>query len=286
MSGAEVRVAVALNWATAQLEAAGIDQSSARAESRTLLAHAAGVQPGQVVLLNAVQAAVGTHFSDLVGRRATGTPVQHLTGQAHFRTIALDVGPGVFIPRPETEVMTGWALQAINALESPVVVELCTGSGAIAKAIATEALHARVHAVELDPTAAEFARRNLSGTGVDLRVGDMADAFSDLDGQVDVVISNPPYIPLEAWESVQEQVRDFDPHLALFSGQDGLDAMRVVVAVSARLLRAGGIVCAEHAEVQHDAVQQVFLDHGGFTTVRDHRDLTQRWRFVSAARAR
>ena len=283
MSPVEVRVAVALNWATAQLEASGIEQGSARAESRILLAHAAGVEPGQVVLMTSVGGTVGADFSDLVERRSSGIPVQHLTGVAHFRTIAVDVGPGVFIPRPETEVMTGWALQTIQRLEAPVVVELCTGSGAIAKALAAEAPHARVHAVELDPTAAEYARRNLSGTGVDLRVGDMADAFADLDAAVDVVISNPPYIPVEAWESVQQQVRDFDPQLALFSGQDGLDAMHVVARVAARLLRPGGVVCAEHAEVQHEAVQRLFVEHGGFTTVRDHRDLSERWRFVSAA---
>lgn len=283
MSGRPVHVAVALNWARAQLESAGL--GSATAEARTLLAHAAKVDPAQLALLTSLDPVVAAHFSDLVERRATGVPVQHLTGVAHFRTVEVQVGPGVFIPRPETEVMTGWALEAVAALDAPVVVELCAGSGAIAKAVAAEASHAIVHAVELDPTAAEYARRNLLGTGVDLRVGDMADAFHDLDGSVDLVIANPPYIPLEAWESVEAQVRDHDPDLALFSGQDGLDAMHVVAGVAARLLRPGGLVCAEHAEVQHGAVEQVFVDRGCFSGVRDHRDLTRRWRFVTAVRA-
>lgn len=284
MSATDVRVPVALAWAKARLESSGIDDSSAQFEARTLLAHAVGADLGSVVLMTSVDAGAGADFSDLVERRATGIPLQHLTGMAYFRTIELAVGPGVFIPRPETEVMTGWALQTINQRDAPVVVELCAGSGAIAKAIAAEAPHAQVHAVELDPAAAEYALANLSGTGVDLRIGDMADAFGDLDGSVDVVISNPPYIPLEAWESVQQQVRDFDPELALFSGQDGLDAMHVVADVAARLLKPGGIICAEHAEVQHEAVQQLFVDHGGFTRVRDNLDLTERWRFVSAVR--
>ncbi|MGA4668570.1 peptide chain release factor N(5)-glutamine methyltransferase [Propionibacteriaceae bacterium Y1923] len=282
MNRPPVHVAIALNWARAQLEAAGV--ASPSAEARTLLAHAAGVGLGELVLMTRLAPEAGERFADLVDRRAAGTPVQHLTGVAHFRTVGVAVGPGVFIPRPETEVMVGWALEAIAGLASPVVVELCTGSGAIARALAAEAPQASIHAVELDPPAARYAERNLFGTGVDLRVGDMADAFGDLDGTVDLVISNPPYIPLEAWESVQAEVRDFDPGAALFSGPDGLDAMRVVARVAARLLVPGGVVAAEHAEVQHDSAQQVFLDHGGFTGVRDHQDLTRRWRFVTATR--
>lgn len=282
MSSTPVHVAIALNWAKAQLEAAG--SPSPLAEARTLLAHAAGIDLAELVLMTRVDPLVAGRFADLVDRRASGVPVQHLTGAAHFRTVELEVGPGVFIPRPETEVMTGWGLEAIATLAAPVVVELCTGSGAIARAMAAEAPGAEIHAVEIDPVAADYAGRNLAGTGVDLRVGDMAAAFTDLDGTVDLVISNPPYIPLEAWESVQAEVRDHDPELALFSGADGLDAMQVVARVAARLLKPGGRVAAEHAEVQHEAVQQVFLDHGGFTTVRDHRDLTARWRFVTAVR--
>ena len=137
-----------------------------------------------------------------------------------------------------------------------------------------------MHAVELDPAAFEWAERNLAGTGVDLRLGDMADAFPELDGTVDVVVCNPPYIPLEAFESVAPEARDHDPSLALWSGEDGLDAMRVLEATAARLLRPGGWVGAEHADVQGESATRVFLDAGRWTDVRDHEDLAGRARFV------
>ena len=135
-------------------------------------------------------------------RRATREPLQHLTGIAGFRHVELQVGPGVFVPRPETELLAGWAVEQCSVLVDPVVVDLCTGSGAIAKAVADEVPTARVHAVELDEGAHAWAVRNLTGTGVDLRLGDLATAFGDLAGTVDVLTCNPPYIPLDAWESV------------------------------------------------------------------------------------
>ena len=165
-------------------------------------------------------------YDALLARRAAREPLQHLTGTAYFRHVELLVGPGVFVPRPETELLAGWAIDALADVEQPVVVDLGTGSGAIAKAMADEVPGARVHAVELDDAAHGWAERNLAGTGVDLRHGDMADAFDDLAGTVDVVICNPPYIPLDAWESVEPEVRDHDPQLALWSGgrRPGRDA--------------------------------------------------------------
>ncbi|MFZ0529986.1 MAG: HemK/PrmC family methyltransferase, partial [Propionicimonas sp.] len=206
-------------------------------------------------------------------------------GRAYFRTIDVAVAPGVFIPRPETEVMTGWALDRLRALPGdPVVVELCAGSGAISAAIAAERPGCRQYAVELSPTAARMAQDNLSGTGVEVSEGDMADAFTELDGTVDLVIANPPYIPLEAWEYVAEDVRTHEPDLALFSGADGLDALKVVARVAGRLLRPGGFVCAEHAEVQSEAVVAVFAAAGVFGQLADHTDLTGRPRFVAGVR--
>lgn len=220
----------------------------------------------------------------LVGRRGEGIPVQHLTGEAFFRTVRLAVGPGVFIPRPETEVMVGWALEQLRCVPEPVVVELCAGSGAISKAIAAELPSAKQHAVELDERAHDWCARNLAGTDVTLVHADMADALHHLDGHVDLVIANPPYIPLEAWESVAADVRDHDPALALWSGDDGLDATRVVADVAARLLQPGGWVCSEHAEVQAESAPQVFVEQGSFGQVRDERDLASRPRFVTARR--
>jgi release factor glutamine methyltransferase len=167
----------------------------------------------------------------------------------------------------------------------PVVVDLCTGSGAIALSVATELPRAEVHAVELDPDAFAWADRNLAGSGVDLREGDMADAFPDLDGRVDVVVCNPPYIPLDAYDGVALEARVHDPALALWSGDDGLDAIRVLERVAARLLRPGGHVGAEHADLQGESAPGVFAASGRWAGVRDHRDLAGRPRFLTARRA-
>ena len=201
-----------------------------------------------------------------MARRATREPLQHLTGSVTFRFVELAVGPGVFVPRPETELLAGWAVdrarELVAAGTEPVVVDLCTGSGAIAKALAHEVPQARGYAVELDPGAHAWAERNLAGTGVELRLGDMAEAFPELDGEVHVVTCNPPYIPLEAWESVAPEARDHDPGLALFSGSDGLDAFRVLERRAATLLRPGGRLGAEHADAQGASAAGRVRGHG------------------------
>jgi len=267
------------------LIAQGVAQLGSAAEARILLAHASGLDLRRLALADELPETAIDDYRSLLDRRSTGIPVQYLTGRAAFRTVEVAVGPGVFIPRPETEVMTGWAIEQLLGLTAPTVVELCAGSGAISLAIATEAAGARQYAVELSEIAAKAAAVNLSGSGVDLRVGDMADAFPELNGQVDLVIANPPYIPLEAWEYVAADVREHEPELALFSGADGLDALRVVARVAGRLLRPGGWVCAEHAEVQSEAVVDLFASAGAFTQVGDHVDLNDRPRYVTAVRA-
>jgi release factor glutamine methyltransferase len=197
----------------------------------------------------------------------------------------------VFVPRPETELLAGWAVDAARSAvgsgtASPVVVDLGTGSGAIARSVADEVPFADVHAVELDERAHAWAARNLAGTGVELRQGDLADAFDDLAGTVDVVVSNPPYIPHEAWESVAVEVRDHDPELALYAAGDGLDTIRVVERRAALLLRPGGWVGVEHADVQGESAPGVFSATGRWEQVRDHPDLTGRARFLTARLAR
>lgn len=259
------------------------------ADARLLLAHALGVPVSRLLTLDSPDPAALDTFDDLLTRREAGVPVQYLTGTAPFRHVEVAVGPGVFIPRPETEVMTGWALQRLAEADGaddgpPVVVELCAGSGAISFAIAAEHPGARQYAVELSEEALGYAARNLAGTGVDLRHGDMATAFPELDGTVDLVIANPPYVPLEAYDGIPAEVREHEPGLALFAGADGLDAIRVLAGVAARLLRPGGWVCVEHAEVQHDSAPAVFVAHGGFDRVRDRTDYNDRPRFVTARR--
>ena len=274
--------------AVAALAAGGV--ASPEADAAALLAHVLGTTRGGLVLVDAVPAAEAERYRALVARRAAREPLQHLTGSAAFRHVELAVGPGVFVPRPETELLAGWAVERATALlatvPAPVVVDLCTGSGAIAAALADEVPQARVHAVELSPDAHAWAERNLAGTGVDLRLGDAFSAFDDLLGAVDVVVCNPPYVPLEAWESVAPEARDHDPHLALFSGEDGLDAIRVLAVRAAQLLRVGGVLGVEHADVQGRSVPAVLAATGRWVDVRDHEDLAGRARFTTARLAR
>ena len=254
-------------------------------DAAELLATATGVDRSRLVLVEEVTDEQRAAYDALVARRAAREPLQHLTGMADFRGRSLAVGPGVFVPRPETELLAGWAVEQAAPLPRPVVVDLGTGSGAIAGAVATEVPHAHVYAVELDTRAHAWAARNLAGTGVDLRHGDLATALTELDGSVDVVVSNPPYVPLDAWESVAPEARDHDPHLALFAGPDGLETIRAVERRAAALLRPGGVVGVEHADVQGDSAPGVFLDTDGWVEVRDHCDLAARPRFVTARRA-
>jgi release factor glutamine methyltransferase len=270
--------------ASARLRAAGVD--SPEHDAQVLLAHVLGVERSQLALVDDVPAPAAEEFAVLVARRAAREPLQHLTGTAWFRHVELRVGPGVFVPRPETELLAGWAVEAAAGLAEPVVVDLGTGSGAIAKAVADEVPAARVHAVELDDRAHGWAASNLAGTGVNLRHGDLADAFADLVGAVDVVVSNPPYIPHEAWESVAAEVRDHDPDLALYATGDGLDTIRVVEQRAALLLRPGGVVGVEHADAQGDSAPAVFTATGRWEQVRDHPDLAGRARFLTARLAR
>ncbi|WP_121258062.1 peptide chain release factor N(5)-glutamine methyltransferase [Nocardioides ferulae] len=272
-----------LHEGTARLREAGV--ASPEHDAAELLAHVLGCSRGRLPLVDEVSAGDAERYAALVTRRAGRTPLQHLTGVAAFRHVDLQVGPGVFVPRPETELLAGWAVERAAALSEPVVLDLCTGSGAIARAIADEVPAARVHAAELDPAAHAWAERNLAGTGVELRLGDMAEVFEELLGRVDVLTCNPPYIPLEAWESVAPEARDHDPHLALFSGADGLDAIRVLERRAALLLRPGGVVAVEHADQQGESAPAVFTDTGRWREVRDHRDLAGRPRFVTATLA-
>ncbi|GAA2082461.1 peptide chain release factor N(5)-glutamine methyltransferase [Aeromicrobium halocynthiae] len=258
------------------------DVPSPEVDAELLLSHVMGLPRAMLRSRAKPQEPQRRAYLELVEARARRVPLQHLTGSAAFRYVDLEVGPGVFVPRPETELLAGWAVEQAQAREAPVVVDLCTGSGAIALSIVHEAPAARVHAVELDESALAWAERNLLGTGVDLRQGDAFEAFADLDGTVDVVVCNPPYIPLEAWESVAPEARDHDPALALWSGDDGLDAMRRLEETAWRLLRPGGVVGAEHADAQGGSAPAVFTRR--WRDVVDHDDLAGRPRFVTATR--
>lgn len=255
------------------------------AEASTLVAHVLGVTPTELLLRDPPGEEDRARLDSLVEDRRSGIPLQHLTGVAHFRGVSVAVGPGVFIPRPETELIAGFAIdRAREVTRNPVVVELGAGSGAISLAITDEVANASIHAVEVSEDAWPYLTKNVAGTPVDVRLGDMADAFFDLDGTVDVVVANPPYIPLGEYLGVPIEVREHDPLLALFSGDDGLAAMRVVAEVAARLLRPGGWVCVEHADAQGESAPAVFTAHGSFANISDHRDLNGRPRYVVGRR--
>lgn len=266
--------------ATLRLADAGVP--SPRFDAEELAAYIHGVKRGE--LHTVADGDFDARFWEAVARREAREPLQHITGRAFFRYLELEVGPGVFVPRPETEVVVGWAIDALRAMDvaEPLVVDLCTGSGAVALAVAQEVPRSVVHAVELDERAFAFAMRNAAGSRVNLHHGDALLALPQLNGTVDLVISNPPYIPLEEWENVAPEARDHDPEMALFSGQDGLDVIRGLSETAYRLLRPGGLVVVEHADTQGGTVPWIFNEESGWVDAADHRDLNNRPRFTTA----
>lgn len=279
-------LAAALRAATAALAGAGVP--SPRADAELLAGHLLGVGRGRVAALALAGADAPEGLADLVAERCRRVPLQHLTGTAHFRRLELAVGPGVFVPRPETE---GVAQLAIDRARSVVadrgrarVVDLGTGSGAIAASVASEVPGAAVVAVELSDLAAAWAERNLAPHGVELVRGDLRTALGDRDGTFDVVVSNPPYIPAGAVPQDPE-VRDHDPHVALYGGgADGMEVPGAVERTAARLLVPGGYLVMEHAEVQADAVAGLLRAAGRWDRIEGHRDLTGRDRATSGIR--
>jgi release factor glutamine methyltransferase len=278
--------------AAQRLEAAGVP--SPDVDARLLVAHVLGVRPSELVIAKDLTSEQRARIDELIGARADRVPLQHLTGTTTFRHSTLQVGPGAFVPRPETEVVAGWAIDRIReiAVARPdpiVVVDLCTGTGAIARAIADESkdLDLTLHAVEVDENAHAWAARNLAGTGAHLHLADVTDldaltqVLHDVVGRIDVVVSNPPYIPSAAVPRDPE-VREHDPSIALFGGEDGLDVIRAVRVAAEHLLRAGGCLVVEHGDEQGESVQRLVAAAGGWTQVADHRDLSGRDRFTTA----
>ncbi|WP_309065174.1 peptide chain release factor N(5)-glutamine methyltransferase [Microbacterium sp.] len=276
-----------LGAAAQRLADAGVPDPVVDAE--LLLGHVLGRSRGEVqaavVRGDALSAEERSAFDALVRRRAERVPLQHLTGSAAFRHVQLQVGPGVFVPRPETEIVVQFAIDALlgSAEPAPIGIDLGTGSGAIALAMATEVPHARVFAVELSPDAHAWAARNTAGVeNLTLVLGDLATAFDDLAGTAAVVISNPPYVPDEAVPRDPE-VRLFDPAQALYGGPDGLDVVRVISRRAQRLLHPGGLLVLEHGELQGDAIRAV-LAADGWRAPATHQDLTRRDRATTALR--
>ena len=270
----------AISNATSTLREAGV--ASPEVDARLLAAHLLGLRPVELMFAEP-PAGFECDYAQLVARRAAREPLQHITGSAPFYGVELAVGPGAFIPRPETEVLAHWAVQMLDdAPSAPTVVDLGSGSGALAIAVARAVPAATVYAVERSHEAREYLRRNVEEHAPQVRIvaGDMTDPhlLAELAGSVDLVVSNPPYVP----ESPELQVEVYaDPHEAVFSGTDGMAAIRGLVPVAQRLLRDGGALGIEHDDTTSVQVQDV-VAAGGFGDIRVVKDLAGRARFVTA----
>jgi release factor glutamine methyltransferase len=286
MNRQPIRLAIA--EAERMLTAAGVD--SPRVDAEYLAAHVLGVERSKLPLIPLVDQQVLETLHKLVRKRAERVPLQHILGWSPMGAITVDVGPGVFIPRPETEFMLAWALPKIGSVPRPVIVDLCTGSGVLALAAANARPDAVVHAVERDVDALAWARHNSDArvqqgdTPIRLHSGDVTDPglLVDLDGGVDLVLCNPPYVP--EGTPVQPEVADHDPHAAVFGGADGLDVIRPVVTMAARLLRPGGWVAIEHDDSHGESVPALLSARRVLTDAADHQDLAGRPRFATARR--
>ncbi|MBU3685936.1 MAG: peptide chain release factor N(5)-glutamine methyltransferase [Mycobacterium sp.] len=284
---AQHRLWAAIDDAAAVLARAGV--RCARTDAELLAAHLSGVGRGRLALGSPAEDFF-ERFGRAVAVRAQRVPLQHITGTAAFGPIEVEVGPGVFIPRPETESLLEWALTQ-TLPRAPVIVDLCTGSGALAIALASRLPGARVTAVDDDPTALEYARRNAasgavnvnSAVNVNVVAGDVRDPglLTGMAESVDLVVANPPYLPVDT--ELEPEVAQHDPAHALFGGPDGMEVITAVVACAARLLKPGGLLAVEHDETTAQATAELVarcLDG-----VESHRDLCGRPRFVTARRS-
>lgn len=279
-----------LRAATAELEAAFVPTSQVDAE--LLAAHVLGIGRGELSAAvfrgDSIGEEEAARLADLVARRAAREPLQHLTGVAPFRHLELRVGPGVFVPRPETESVAQIAIDLLRAAAGPepVAVDLGTGSGAIALALATEVPHARVFAAENSVDAFIWTKENFALVGASnarLAFIDLERAFPELDGTVSVLVSNPPYVPDDAIPRDPE-VRLWDPPAALYGGADGLDVVRTLSRVGLRLVHPGGSIVIEHGELQGAAIRSI-LASDGWSAAATHPDLTMRDRTTTAVRS-
>ncbi|MFJ2368509.1 peptide chain release factor N(5)-glutamine methyltransferase [Microbacterium sp. NPDC087665] len=283
----DISLAAAVRATAQRLADAGVPDPLVDAE--LLVGHIRGMRRGEVqaavVRGDSLSEADAQLLQEVTTRREAREPLQHITGTAPFRHLELAVGPGVFVPRPETEMVVQHAIDALlNAPHAqPIGIDLGTGSGAIALAMATEVPHSRVYAAELSPDAHAWAGRNTAGVeNLTLVLADMADAFPELSGTADVVISNPPYVPDDAIPRDPE-VRLFDPAMALYGGVDGLDLVRTLSKTALRLLRPGGLLVIEHGELQGEDIRGI-LTGDGWRAAATHRDLTSRDRATTALR--
>jgi release factor glutamine methyltransferase len=276
-----IRLSPIVAAAADELAEAGV--ASPRVDAELIAAHVLEVPRGRLALIETLRPDQLHRYTTLVAERARRIPLQHLLGAAAFRHLELTVGDGVFVPRPETELLAGWGIE--RTAPGAVVVDLCSGTGAIALAVADESKAARVLAVERSPVALDYLRRNaIAFPSVEVVAGDVIDPglLTAERGGVDVVLCNPPYVP--DGTEVPPEVADHDPAEAVFGGADGLAVIRPVIALAAALLRPGGVVGIEHDDVHGEAVPALLRADGRFGEVTGHPDFTGRPRFATARR--
>lgn len=278
----QLAVSSLIRWACGELSAAGVESGSV--EARQLFRYASGLTNTQMLSTRYVSSQVGERFKELVASRADGVPTQHLIGKVGFRYVEVAVGSGVFIPRPETELVAGFAITACRNMKHPRVIELCAGSGAISKAIANEVGQVDLTAVEISEPALAYLRENLGETNAKIIASDfnqLLENYDDLAHSFDLVVANPPYIPdnVELSEIVKQ-----DPAIALFGGSDGLDVIRQLVPVAKQLLKSGGWLVVEHDDTHQGLITELMENVGGFCKIFDHDDLNGRPRFLTACR--
>ena len=276
------RLRCAIESATMLLADAGID--SARYEAEELAAHLTGTERGRLPLIDSPDDTFFDRYHAAIAARSCRVPLQHITGTAAFGPLRLLVGPGVFIPRPETEAILEWAT-AQHLPEAPVIVDLCTGSGALAIALAQHWPEARLLGIDDSDAALEYARKNSAGTKVELLHADVTKPglLTDLDGQVDLVVANPPYVPDGA--PVEPEVSHYDPSHAVFGGADGMTVINAIVRLAGRWLRPGGFFAVEHDDTTSSLTCELISGTELFDDVVAQTDLTGRPRFVTARRS-
>jgi release factor glutamine methyltransferase len=272
-----------IEHAAAALAEAGV--GSPRADAEALAAYAAGTSRGRLSVLGDIDDDFCARYADLVAARARRIPLQHIVGSAPLGPVTVSVGPGVFIPRPETEGLLEWA-SAQPLPPQPVLVDLCTGTAALALALSKFWPDARIIAVDDSDAALDYARRNVADAPVELVRADVTDPglLPALDGRVDLMVANPPYIP--DGTDLEIEVAQHDPPHALYGGPDGMTVINAIVEVAHRCLKPGGSCAVEHDDTTSAATVDAFTAKGGFVEVTAHRDLASRPRFVTATRER
>ena len=274
-----------LSESSSKLKEAGV--TSAIVDTELLACYCLGISRSELAIMVATNQEFPTEsiepFESALARRVARQPLQHITGKAPFRHLELKVGPGVFTPRPETEQVVGFALERISNSASPLIVDLCAGSGAIAISLATEISGSTVFAVEKSREAFSYLRDNAASYGLaesNLRNEDLVDSLQDLDGQVDLVISNPPYIPDDAIP-IDLEVQLHEPSMSLYGGLDGLDVVRQILGRAMKLLKPGGLLVMEHADSQSSAISKLLLAEGWIEIIT-RADLAGKDRMIAA----